>query len=77
MTNNAHRGSEDSTSGAAARSPDGARAEGEALKAAARVPVVPPALAVPSLAGAGDEAVDASTIAFLSQRLWRRRWRTC
>ena len=51
---------EASTSGVAARSPAGARAQGGAVTAAPA-----PSLAVPLLAGAAGEAVDARTLSFL------------
>ena len=45
----------------------------ERLEAAARVSVVHPTLAMPSLAGAGGEAVNASTVAFLSREAVQER----
>ena len=45
----------------------------ERLEAAARVLVMLPTLAMPSLAGAGGEAVDASTLAFLSRKAVEER----
>ena len=45
----------------------------ERLEAAARVSVVHPTLAMPSLAGAGGEAVNASTVAFLSRKAVQER----
>ena len=45
----------------------------ERLEAVARVSVVPPTLAMPSLAGAGGKVVDASTLAFLSRKAVQER----